>query len=52
MKGAYIIQIVADQGDITRYLSQRIADDQDPDLMTECLRNDIMKTMLERTSGM
>ena len=52
MKGAYIIQIVADQEDITRYLNQRIDDDQDPDLMTECLRSDIMKTMLEKTSGM
>ena len=52
MKGAYIIQIVADQGDITRYLSRRIDDDQDPDLMTECLRSDIIKTMVEKTSGM
>ena len=51
-KGACIIQIVADRADITRYLSQRIDDDQDPDLMTEHLRNDIMETMLETTSGM
>ena len=51
-KGACIIQIVADQGDITRYLSQKIDDDQDPDSMTEYLRNDIMETMLEKTSGM
>ena len=49
---ACIILIVADQGDITRYLSQKIADDQDPDLMTGYLRNDIMETMLETTSGM
>ena len=51
-KGACIIQIVADQRDIMRYLSQRMDDDQDSDLMTECLRNDIMETMLETTSGM
>jgi len=51
-KGAYIIQIMADQGDITKYLSQKMDDNQDPDLMNECLRNDIMKTMLEKTSEM
>ena len=51
-KGACIIQIVADQGDITRYLSQRMDDDQDLDLMTEYLRNDIMETMLEKASEM
>ena len=51
-KGACIIQIVADQRDITRYLSQRMDDDQDSDLMTEYLRNDIIETMLEKTSGM
>ena len=51
-KEACIIQIVADQGDITRYLSQKIDDDQDPDLMTEYLRNDIIETMLETTLGM
>ena len=49
---ASIIQIVANQGDITRYLNQRINDDQDPDLMTEYLRNDIIETMLEKTLGM
>ena len=51
-KEACIMQIVADRADITRYLSQRMDDDQDPDLMTECLRNDIMETILEKTSGM
>ena len=52
MKGACIIQIVADQRDITQYLSQRMDDDQDPDLMTENLRNEIVETMLENTSEM
>ena len=53
-KGAYIIHILADQGDIMRYLSQKIDydDDQNPDLMTEGLRGDIMKIMLEKASEM
>jgi len=53
-KRAYSIRIVADQGDITRYLSQKIDDDddQDPGLMTEDLKNVIMKTMLEKASEM
>ena len=53
-KGAYIIYIVADQGDIARYVSQKMDDDnaRDPDLMTENLKNDIMETMLEKTSDM
>ena len=53
-KGAYIIQILADQEDIIRYLSQKMDedDDQDPDLMTEDLRGDIMKIMLEKASEM
>ena len=53
-KGAYIIRAMVDQGDITRYLSQKIDhdDDQDPDLMTEDLRGDIMKRMLEKASEM
>ena len=52
--GAYTIHIVPDQGDIARYLSQKIDDDddQDPDLMTENLKNDIMKAMLEKASEM
>ena len=53
-KGGYTICIVADQGDITRYLSRKMDDDdgRDPDLMTENLKNDIMKTMLEKASVM
>ena len=53
-RGAYIIHIVPDQGDITRYLSRKIDDDdcRDPDLMTENLKNDIVKTMLEKSSEM
>ena len=53
-KGAYIIHILANQEDIIRYLSQKIDhdDDQDPDLMTEDLRGDIMKIMLEKASEM
>jgi len=53
-KGASVILIVADPGDITKYLSQKIDDasHQDPDLMTEDLRNDIMRTMLEKASEM
>jgi len=53
-KGAYSIDIVADRGDITRYLSQRMDDDddQDPGLMTDDLRNLIMEAMLEKASEM
>jgi len=53
-KGAYTIHIVPDQGDITRYLSRKMdnANEMDPDLMTEGLKNDIIKTILEKTSGM
>ena len=53
-KEAYIIHIVADQGDITRYVSRIIEDgnDQDPDLMTEDLKNDTIKAMSEKASGM
>ena len=51
-KRAYAIHIVADQGDITRYVSQKMEDDQDPGSMTEDLKNNIMKIMLEKTSGM
>jgi len=51
---ALAIHIVTDQGDITRYLNQRIDDDndQDPGLMTDDLKNNTMKTMLERASEM
>ena len=53
-EGAYAIHIVPDQGDITRYVSRKIDDDdrRDPDLMVENLRNDIMKVMLEKASDM
>ena len=53
-EGAYTIHIVPDKGDIARYLSRKMDDDdaRDPDLMTENLKNDIMKTMLEKTSEM
>jgi len=53
-KRANIIHIVPDQGDIGRYLSRKLDDDddRDPDLMTEYLKNDIMKTMLEKASEM
>ena len=53
-KGAYTIQIVPDQGDIAKYLSRKMDEDdaRDPDLMTENLRNDITKIMLEKASNM
>jgi len=53
-KGAFTIHIVADQGDITRYLNQKMDDDddQDPGLMTDDLKDNIMRTMLEKASEM
>ena len=53
-RGAHTIQIVPDQGDIAEYLRRKIDDDddRDPDLMTENLKKDIMKTMLEKASEM
>ena len=48
----YVIKIVADQGDIARYLRHMIDNDGDSDLMTENLKNDIMGTMLEKASEM
>ena len=53
-KGAYTIHIVPDQRDIARYLIQKMDDDdaRDPELMTENLRNDITKIMLEKASNM
>ena len=53
-KGAYTIHIVPDQGDIAKYLSRKMDDDdgRDPGLMTDSLRNDIMKIMLEKASDM
>lgn len=54
MEGAWTISVVADQGDIARYISRRIVneDTRDPHLMTEDLKNDIMRTMLEKASEM
>ena len=51
---AYTIHIVPNQGDISKYLSRKMDDDdgRDPDLMTENLRNDIIKIMLEKASDM
>jgi len=53
-KGAYIIHIVTDKEDIARYPRRKMDydDDRDPDLMTENLKTDIMKTMLEKSSDM
>ena len=53
-RGAHAIQIVPDQGDIARYLSRKMDDDddRDPDLMTDNLKRDIMKTILEKASEM
>jgi len=53
-KGAYTIRIVPDQKDIARYLTRKVDDDdsRDPDLMTENLKNGIIKTILEKTSAM
>jgi len=56
LKGTpYVIKIVADQGEIARYLSLMVdndGDNGDPDLMTENLKNDIIRTMLEKASEM
>jgi len=49
---AYIIEVVADQGDITRYVQLKMDDNPDPRLMSEDLRRDIMKAILEKSSGM
>ena len=53
-KGVSVIQVVANREDITKYLSQKIDDDghQDPKLMTEDLKSNIMETMLEKASEM
>jgi len=53
-QGAYTIHIVPDQGDIVRYLTRKMDDDdaRDPGLMTENLKNDIIDTMLEKASDM
>ena len=53
-KKACAIHILADRGDMTRYLTRKINDnyDQDPGLMTEDLKNNIMTTMVEQASEM
>ena len=51
-KKACAIHILADQGDITRYLSHKMDDDEDPGLMTEDLKKNIMTTMVEKASEM
>ena len=51
-KTACAIHIVADREDITLYLSQRMDDDEDPGLMTQDLKNNIMATIVEKTSEM
>ena len=52
--GTGIIHIIAGQGDIARYLTRKLEDDdaRDPKLMTEDLKNDIMRIMLEKASEM
>jgi len=52
-KGAYIIDMVAGQGDIARYVTKRIDFDnyQYPDSMTENLKNDVVETISEKVSG-
>jgi len=52
LEGVYVIKIVADQGDIARYLNHKIDGDEYPDLMTENLKNDIIRTMLGKSSDM
>ena len=51
-KKACTIHIVADQRDITLYLSQKMEDDEDPGLMTDDLKKEIMTTMVEKASEM
>jgi len=50
--GTYIIHNVANEGDAARYLSHMIDNNRDPGLMTEDLKNDIMKAILEKAPGM
>ena len=53
-ENAYAIHIVAEQRDITRYLTQKMNDDEDhnPGLMTEDLKKKIMTTIVAKASGM
>ena len=51
---AHIIHIVADQGDIARYISRKMEDDdaRDPGLIPDDLKHDIFETMMEKASEM
>ena len=51
-ESACAIHIIADQADITGYLSRKMDDDQDRGLMTEDLKNDVIRIMLEKASEM
>ena len=53
-RGAHIVHIVLDQGDIATYAVQKMDDDngREPDLMPAYLKHDILKTMLEKASEM
>ena len=54
-KKACAIHIVADQGDIARYVTRKMEDDEDDGdlgLMPYDLKRDIMKTLLEKASEM
>ena len=54
-KGAYTIQIAADQGDIARYVSRKMEDDDDygdPDVMPDDLKKDILNTVTEQCGDM
>ena len=51
-EGACTIHITPDQRDIALFIDQKMDDDQDPHLMTENLRNEITKLMLEKASDM
>jgi len=52
MKGAHI-DIVTDQDDIARYLSQKMDEDDDrgQELMTKSLKHDITKAIMKKASG-
>ena len=48
----YSIKIVADQGDVARYLNHKMDNDRDPGIMPADLRKDIMSTILGKASEM
>ena len=49
---ASAIHILVYQGDITRFLNNKMDHDEDPGLMTEDLKKNIMTTMVEKASEM